>query len=80
MPRLLRCLFFWRGSFRLTSSSRASPAERRLGEMIAAQKATVGLRRGVVGSTVSGAKQEPLRDTRPSLADVGIDKAASGTF
>src|SRR5207244_1477441 len=49
-------------------------AERRLGEMIAAQKATVGLNRG---SLVGGATREPPRDTRPTLAEAGIDKKLS---
>ncbi len=49
-------------------------AERRLGEMIAAQKATVELDRG---SLVGGATREPPRDTRPTLADAGIDKKLS---
>lgn len=52
-------------------------AERRLGEMIREQKETVGLNRGLVGTRLSGSKQEPLRDDRPTLADAGIDKKLS---
>ncbi len=49
-------------------------AERRLGEMIAAQKETVGLNRGAL---VGGTSREPPRDTRPTLAEAGIDKKLS---
>src|SRR5260370_37165457 len=49
-------------------------AERRLGEIIAAQKATVGLNRGAL---VGGTSREPPRDTRPTLAQAGIDKKLS---
>jgi N6-adenosine-specific RNA methylase IME4 len=52
-------------------------AERRLGQMIAAQKATVGLNRGVRGSKVSGSEKEPVMDDRPKLADIGISKKLS---
>lgn len=52
-------------------------AERRLGEMLAEQKATVGLNRGLSGSRVSGSEKEPVKDTRPTLADAGIDKKLS---
>ena len=45
-------------------------AERRLGELIAAQKETVGLQRGRL---LRGAKREP-RDTRPTLAAVPDDQ------
>lgn len=48
-------------------------AERRLGQMIAAQKATVGLNKGTLRRGTSG---EP-RDERPTLADSGIDKKLS---
>ena len=48
-------------------------AERRLGELIKAQKETVGLQRGRLRR---GAKKEP-RDTRATLAEVGIDKKLS---
>ncbi len=52
-------------------------AERRLGEMIAAQKATVGLNRG---AAAGGKKDSPRgvyttpRDSNPTLAQAGIDK------
>src|SRR5260370_41464534 len=49
-------------------------AERKLGEMIAAQKETVGLNRGAL---VGGTSREPPRDTRPTLAEAGIDKKLS---
>jgi hypothetical protein len=52
-------------------------AEPRLGEMIAEQKATVGLNRGLAGSKVTGSAAVPVRDTRPTLADAGIDKKLS---
>ncbi|MET3790684.1 hypothetical protein [Aquamicrobium terrae] len=45
-------------------------AERRLGEMIADQRATVGLN---TGSLRRGSQTDP-RDDRPTLADAGIDK------
>jgi hypothetical protein len=55
-------------------------AERRLGEMIAEQKRTVGLNPGVRtqggGDGAGGAMQEPPAD-RPTLADAGIDKKLS---
>jgi len=52
-------------------------AERRLGEMIREQKETVGLNAGAMGSVVTGSDRVPLKDTRPTLADVGIDKKLS---
>lgn len=56
-------------------------AERRLGEMIAAQKATIGLNRGRAGAgrPVLGAAETeaPKVDERPKLADVGIDHKLS---
>lgn len=59
-------------------------AERRLGELIAAQKATVGLNTGTagagdanVGRGTGGSFEEPPVDTRPTLADAGIDKKLS---
>lgn len=52
-------------------------AERRLGQLIAEQKATVGLNRGLAGSIVSGADREPVRDERPTLSDIGVDKKLS---
>lgn len=48
-------------------------AERRIGELIKAQKETVGLNKGAVpGKT--GSKGNPVLDTRPTLASVGINK------
>jgi hypothetical protein len=52
-------------------------AERRLGELLVEQKATVGLNRGLVGRAVSGSTAEPLKDTRPTLSDIGVDKKLS---
>lgn len=49
-------------------------AERRVGELIDAQRQTVGLNRGAKGPKISGAKHAPLKDDRPTLADAGIDK------
>lgn len=48
-------------------------AEIRLGELIQAQKETVGLNSGTLAR---GSSMEP-RDTRPTLADAGIDKKLS---
>ena len=47
--------------------------KRRLGEMIDEQKRTVGLNQGML---LRGTSEEP-RDTRPTLAEVGIDKKLS---
>ena len=52
-------------------------SERRLGEMIAAQRAGVGLNQGAKGSIVTGAGREPVKDQRPTLAAAGIDKKLS---
>ena len=57
-------------------------AERRLGEMIAAQKATTGLNRGTVvsGNKVGAGQGSPAVDSddrRPTLADAGISKDLS---
>jgi N6-adenosine-specific RNA methylase IME4 len=52
-------------------------AELRLGEMILAQKETIGLNHGLAGSRVSGTEREPLKDERPTLAENGIDKKLS---
>jgi len=56
-------------------------AERKLGEMLAEQKRTVGLNAGtrgqLKGKSSGGAVQEPPEDTRPTLADAGIDKKLS---
>lgn len=50
-------------------------AEPRLGELIRAQKDSVGL--SLAGTRLSGSKQEPVRDVRPTLAEAGIDKKLS---
>jgi hypothetical protein len=57
-------------------------AERRVGELIVAQKKSVGLNKGTRGQlkgrkTSGGVKKEPPDDDRPTLADVGIDKKLS---
>lgn len=55
-------------------------AERRLGEMIRAQKETVGLNRGTAGSgnaNVTGSTKTEPPDSRPTLAEAGIDKKLS---
>ena len=52
-------------------------AERRLGGMIVAQKKTVGLARPAIGSKIIGSKRVPMKDTRPTLAEAGIDKKLS---
>ncbi len=55
-------------------------AERRLGELIRAQKETVGLQAGGrsrKGGGTRGAKKEPQPSAPPTLADVGIDKKLS---
>lgn len=52
-------------------------AERRLGEMIEEQKRTVGLNQGAKGSIVTGSERVPVKDERPTLASVGIDKKLS---
>jgi len=49
-------------------------AIRRGGELIQAQRETVGLNRGAKGSKVTGSKRDPLKDDRPTLAEAGIDK------
>ena len=49
-------------------------AERRLGEMLRDQKATVGLAKGGQPYQSTGAKTEPVA---PTLADAGIDKKLS---
>jgi hypothetical protein len=54
-------------------------AERRVGELITAQKTTVGLARPAVGSKVIGDKRAPMKDTRPTLAGAGIDKKLAAT-
>ena len=55
-------------------------AERRLGELIIAQKETVGLNKGAAGGGTKegprGAYVEP-RDSTPTLAEAGIDKKLS---
>ena len=52
-------------------------AERRLGEMLLVQRATVGFNRGMAGKAVSGSRMAPLKDARPTLAAAGIDKKLS---
>jgi hypothetical protein len=52
-------------------------AERRLGEMIALQKKTVGLNQGAKGSSVTGSIKTPVKDDRPTLAEAGVDKKLS---
>lgn len=57
-------------------------AERRLGELIVAQKETVGLNAGSRGqlagkSDFGGAVVEQPEDERPRLADIGIDRKLS---
>jgi N6-adenosine-specific RNA methylase IME4 len=50
-------------------------AERRVGELIRDQKASVGLNQGKRGDR--GSRSAPRSDTRPTLADAGIDKKLS---
>ena len=45
--------------------------------MIAEQKRTVGLNKGAKGSVVTGSERVPVKDERPTLAAVGIDKKLS---
>ncbi len=55
-------------------------AERRLGELIVAQKETVGLNTGTAGKgrpSLCGANNEPPKDTRPTLKAAGIDRKLS---
>lgn len=56
-------------------------AERRLGELIAEQRKTVGLNRGRAGAgrpRLGGSDEEqPKSDERPTLAQVGIDRKLS---
>lgn len=52
-------------------------SERRLGEMLSEQKVTVGMNQGAKGSVVTGTSREPVKDTRPTLSEVGIDKKLS---
>ena len=47
-------------------------AERRLGELMAAQKATVGVAKGVLRRGVASTPREPTAP--PTLAEAGIDK------
>jgi hypothetical protein len=46
----------------------------RVDELRQAQKGSVGLNRGLAGSSVSGLEKNPVRDDRPTLASQGIDK------
>jgi hypothetical protein len=50
-------------------------AARRLGELIALQKATLGLSAGTGGSPIKGARV----DKKPTLAEAGIDKKLAHT-
>ncbi|WP_416194029.1 MT-A70 family methyltransferase [Nitrobacter sp. TKz-YC01] len=55
-------------------------AERRLGELIIAQKETVGLNRGRAGAgrpSLGGAETEQPKDDRPTLEQAGIDRKLS---
>ena len=55
-------------------------AERRLGELLIEQKATVGLNTGNAGAgrpEKGGSVSEPPKDSRPTLADIGVDKKLS---
>jgi len=49
----------------------------RLVEMIIAQKETVGLNGGLAGKVITGTGTGPPKDTRPTLAEAGIDKKLS---
>src|SRR4030095_6423794 len=50
-------------------------AERRVGELMDAQRSNGGLNRGAKGSRkVTGSKKNPVKDDRPTLAEAGIDK------
>lgn len=52
-------------------------AERRVGQLIAAQKASVGLSEGTAGKgrpPIGGSVADPPKDPRPTLAEAGIDK------
>lgn len=48
-------------------------AERRLGEMLKATPKN----KGMAGSMVTGSTREPVKDSTPTLADLGIDKKTS---
>jgi hypothetical protein len=52
-------------------------AERRLGEMLREQKQGEGLNKGAAGSVVTGTHRDPVMDTTPTLASVGISKKLS---
>jgi hypothetical protein len=58
-----------------------SRAEKRLGDMIKAQKETVGLNKGTAGQgrpSLGGSSEEPpKKDDRPTLAEAGIPKSLS---
>src|SRR5215204_3316671 len=50
-------------------------AERRLGELMAAQKATVGVAKGAQGlGTSAGYKESRTHDAPPTLTEAGVDK------
>lgn len=52
-------------------------AERRLGQLIAEQKATVGLATGGRPYQDTGSTTAPVETHRPTLADIGVDKKLS---
>jgi len=52
-------------------------AERRLGELLIEQKATVGLNSGGRPTQETGALWEPVSPIKPTLADIGVDKKLS---
>lgn len=54
-------------------------AERRVGQMMAEQKATVGLARGGGDTRSTGSKSDPVKETVPTFADAGIDKHLADT-
>lgn len=55
-------------------------AERRVGEMMAAQRATVGLAKGGGDTRSTGSKSDPVKPKLvPALADAGIDKHLADT-
>lgn len=70
------------GCFPLPPHGTPLSAERRLGELLIEQKATVGIASGTRGQLAGrdasgGAVLEPPEDKRPTLADIGVDKKLS---
>jgi hypothetical protein len=63
-----------RGVFVLERVGLARRRPKRVDELRQARKETVGLNRGLAGSSVSGLDKNPVRDERPTLASQGIDK------